>query len=190
MKDNKKNVDLKEEDLQEKSVPETQSEQSKMAEDNQEMAEQESAEPTIEEKFEKLTDDYLRLMAEYDNYRKRTLKEKSELQRNGGERVLVDLLPVIDDFALALKNIPDSEEYGSVKEGIQLIHNKFVEYLNRQGVKAIETKDKVFDEELHEAIAVVPATSDGAKGMIVDCVKTGYTLNDKVIRHSSVVVSK
>lgn len=142
----------------------------------------------IKEQLSKMSDDYLRLMAEYDNYRKRTLKEKSELIKNGAEKTIKDLLPVIDDFDFALKNIPDSEEIKSFKDGILMIHSKFVEFLNRNGVKEIDTKDIKFDEELHEAIAIMPSEKDEDKGSIIDCVKKGYTLNDKVIRHATVVV--
>lgn len=142
----------------------------------------------LKEQLAKLSDDYLRLMAEYDNYRKRTLKEKSELIKNGGEKTIRDLLPVIDDFDIALKNIPDSEEIKSFKEGISMIHNKFTEFLNRNGVKEIVTANAKFDDDFHEAIAIVPSDKEEDKGNIIECVKKGYTLNDKVIRHATVVV--
>lgn len=142
----------------------------------------------LKEQLAKLSDDYLRLMAEYDNYRKRTLKEKSELIKNGGEKTIRDLLPVIDDFDIALKNIPDSEEIKSFKEGISMIHNKFTEFLNRNGVKEIITANVKFDDDFHEAIAIVPSDKEEDKGNIIECVKKGYTLNDKVIRHATVVV--
>lgn len=142
----------------------------------------------LKEQLAKLSDDYLRLMAEYDNYRKRTLKEKSELIKNGGEKTIRDLLPVIDDFDIALKNIPDSEEIKSFKEGISMIHNKFTEFLNRNGVKEIVTANVKFDDDFHEAIAIVPSDKEEDKGNIIECVKKGYTLNDKVIRHATVVV--
>lgn len=151
---------------------------------------EENKEEALSAKYAKLSDDYLRLMAEYDNYRKRTLKEKSDLIRNGGEKVLVDILPVVDDFEIALKNMPKDDSNKNIIEGIELIYAKFVEFLSKQGVKAIESKDQDFDEEKHEAIAVVPAPSEENKGKIVDTLKTGYTLNDKVIRHSSVVVAQ
>lgn len=158
--------------------------------ENQDTLSAHTPEETPEEKLSKLSDDYLRLMAEYDNYRKRTLKEKSELIRNGGEKVLKDLLPVVDDLDLALQNIEKAEDIDAVREGIRLIASKFTDYLSRQGVKAIETEGKPFDEELHEAIATFPAPTEEQKGQVIDCVKKGYTLNDKVLRHASVVVGQ
>lgn len=137
-----------------------------------------------------LNDSHLRLMAEYDNYRKRTLKEKSDLIRNGGEKVLTELLPVIDDFERALENITETSDAAAVKEGVELIYTKFMDYLQRQGVRRIETAEQPFDADLCEAIAVIPAPTEAQKGMIVDCVKSGYTLNEKVIRHAHVVVGE
>lgn len=149
-----------------------------------------SPEVSIEDQLAQLQDTHLRLMAEYDNYRKRTLKEKSDLIRNGGEKVLKDLLPVVDDLELALANMSATEDVAALREGIQLIYNKFVEYLVRQGVKAIDAKDIPFDEELHEAIATFPAPTPDQKGQVIDCVKRGYTLHDKVLRYASVVVGQ
>lgn len=144
----------------------------------------------IRKELATLNDSHLRLMAEYDNYRKRTLKEKSELIKNGGEKALTELLPVIDDMELALKNIKESNDSEAIKEGLFLIYNKFMDYLGRQGVKAIETENKPFDDEQCEAIAVVPAPNEESKGKILDCIKSGYTLNGKVIRHANVVVGQ
>lgn len=158
--------------------------------ENQDTLSASATEESPEQKLSKLSDDYLRLMAEYDNYRKRTLKEKSELIRNGGEKVLKDLLPVVDDLDLALQNIEKAEDIDAVREGIRLIASKFTDYLSRQGVKAIQTEGKPFDEELHEAIATFPAPTEEQKGQVIDCVKKGYTLNEKVIRHASVVVGQ
>lgn len=149
-----------------------------------------STEVSLEDQLAQLQDTHLRLMAEYDNYRKRTLKEKSELIRNGGEKVLKDLLPVIDDLELALANMSTTEDVGAIREGIQLIYTKFVDYLTRQGIKAIEAKDLPFNEELHEAIATFPAPTPEQKGQVIDCVKRGYTLHDKVLRYASVVVGQ
>lgn len=148
------------------------------------------APPTAEEELAKLKDTHLRLMAEYDNYRKRTLKEKSDLILHGGEKVLLALLPVIDDLDIALANMDKAEDLDALREGMKLIYAKFVDYLNKQGVKAIETSEAPFDEELHEAIATFPAPSEELKGRVIDCVKKGYTLGDKVIRHASVVVGQ
>lgn len=144
----------------------------------------------IEEKLSKLNDDYLRLMAEYDNYRKRTMKEKSELIRNAGEKVLKELLPVVDDFDLAIVNMAESDDLASLKEGILLIYQKLGDFLKQQGVAPIETEGQDFNEELHEAIAVVPSSDESQKGKVIDSVKKGYTLNDKVLRHAYVVVSQ
>lgn len=149
-----------------------------------------ATEESLEQQLAKLNDTHLRLMAEYDNYRKRTLKEKSDLIRNGGEKVLRELLPVVDDLDIALANIDTAEDMEAVKEGIRLIYSKFTDYLSRQGIKPIETAGVNFDEELHEAIATFPAPSEELKGKVIDCVKKGYTLNDKVLRHSSVVVGQ
>ena len=134
-----------------------------------------------------------RLSAElekYDNYRKRTLKEKSELIRSGGEKALGDLLPVVDDLDIALQNLDKATDLEALKEGMHLIHSKFLDYLMRQGVRPIETAGQPFDEELHEAIATFPAPEEAQKGKIIDCVKKGYTLHDKVLRHASVVVGQ
>ena len=126
-------------------------------------------------------DKYLRLSAEFDNYRKRTLKEKAELIKNGAEKTLTAILPVLDDFERALKNMEASEETRAMKEGVELIFCKF---------QKIETEDKEFDTDFHEAIALIPAPSEDLKGKILDCVQTGYMLNDKVIRHSKVAVAQ
>lgn len=143
-----------------------------------------------EEELARLKDTHLRLMAEYDNYRKRTLKEKSDLILHGGEKVLMALLPVIDDLDIALANMDKAEDLDALREGMKLIYTKFSDYLVKQGVKEIATSEATFDEELHEAIATFPAPSEDLKGKIIDCVKKGYTLGDKVIRHASVVVGQ
>ncbi|MCL2651312.1 MAG: nucleotide exchange factor GrpE [Candidatus Azobacteroides sp.] len=137
-----------------------------------------------------LKDSYLRLMAEYDNYRKRTIKEKAELIKNGGERVLIGLLPVIDDFERALQNITPESDTQSIAEGVSLIYNKFLTFLKQNGVQPIEAIGELFDDEIFEAIATIPAQAKDTKGKVVDCVLTGYKLNDKVIRHSKVVVAE
>ena len=136
-----------------------------------------------------LKDSYLRLMAEYDNYRKRTIKEKADLIKNGGEKVLVAILPVIDDFGRALDNIGKAVDLDSVKEGVDLIYQKFLAYLQQNGVKTIESTGKTFDDDLHEAVATIPASSEEQRNTVIDTVQTGYTLNDKVIRHAKVVVA-
>lgn len=135
-------------------------------------------------------DKYLRLSAEFDNYRKRTLKEKAELIKNGAEKTLTAILPVLDDFERALKNMEASEETKAMKEGVELIFNKFQKILGQEGLQKIETEGKDFDVDFHEAIALIPAPSEDLKGKILDCVQTGYMLNEKVIRHSKVAVAQ
>ena len=146
----------------------------------------EEAQTAIEEQKDK----YLRLSAEFDNYRKRTIKEKAELILNGGEKSISSILPVIDDFERAIKTMETAKDVSAVKEGVELIYNKFMAVLAQNGVKVIETKDQPLDTDYHEAIAVIPAPSEEQKGKILDCVQTGYTLNDKVIRHAKVVVGE
>lgn len=141
------------------------------------------------EEIMKLKDSYLRLMAEYDNYRKRTIKEKAELIKGGGEKVLVGLLPIVDDFERALDNIQNAKDIKAVNQGVSLIYHKFISYLQQNGVKSIDSFDKPFDSDLHEAVAMVPSTDEEQKGKVIDNVQTGYTLNDKVIRHAKVVVA-
>lgn len=146
----------------------------------------ETAQETIEEQKNK----YLRLSAEFDNYRKRTMKEKAELILNGGEKSLSSILPVVDDFERAIKTMETATDVQAVKEGVELIYNKFMATLAQNGVKVIETKDQPLNTDYHEAIAVIPAPSEAQKGKILDCVQTGYTLNDKVLRHAKVVVGE
>jgi molecular chaperone GrpE len=139
-------------------------------------------------KIEELKDKYLRSVAEFDNYRKRTLKEKADLILNGGEKTITAILPVLDDFERALTD--KNEDPKAIREGFELILKKFKKTLTTLGVKKIETKDKDFDTEFHEAIAMVPGMGDDKKGKIIDCVEPGYTLNDKVIRHAKVAVGQ
>ena len=129
-------------------------------------------------------------MAEFDNYRKRTLREKADLIKTGGESVLTNLLPVIDDFERALNNIRQTEDISAVIQGIELIYSKFMAYLSHQGVKVVETKEQPFNTELFEAIAMIPAPEEHLKGKVLDCIQTGYTLYDKVIRHAKVIVGE
>jgi len=136
-------------------------------------------------------DRYLRLAAEFDNYRKRTLKEKADLIKNGAEKTLTAILPVLDDFERALKNIEaTNDETKALKEGVELIFTKFNKVLGQEGLQKIETEGKDFDVDFHEAIALIPAPSEDLKGKILDCVQTGYMLNEKVIRHSKVAVAQ
>ena len=139
---------------------------------------------------EEQKDKYLRLSAEFDNYRKRTLKEKAELIKNGGEKTLTAILPVLDDFERALKNMEASEETKAMKEGVELIFSKFQKILGQEGLQKIETEGQAFDTDYHEAIALIPAPSEDLKGKILDCVQTGYMLNEKVITHAKVAVAQ
>ena len=142
------------------------------------------------EQIEEQKDKHLRLSAEFDNYRKRTMKEKAELILNGGEKSISSILPIVDDFERALKNMETATDVAAVKEGVELIYNKFMSVLGQNGVKVIETKEQPLDTDYHEAIAVIPAPNEALKGKILDCVQTGYILNDKVIRHAKVVVGE
>ena len=140
------------------------------------------------EKVEELNDKNLRMQAEFDNYRKRTLKEKIEMTKSAGEKLLKDILPVMDDFERAIDTLNNAESIEVAKEGLSLIYNKFESFLKQNGVEQISTEDGIFDTELHEAITQIPSPTEDLKGKIIDCVQKGYTLNDKVIRHSKVVV--
>ncbi|MBR2638863.1 MAG: nucleotide exchange factor GrpE [Bacteroidaceae bacterium] len=142
------------------------------------------------EKIAELNDKYLRQAAEFDNYRKRTMKEKAELIKNGGERVMESILPILDDFERALQNMSKDENTKDILVGIELIYNKFTGILKQNGLQKIETEGKDFDTDYHEAIAMVPAPSEELKGKVLDCVQAGYMLNDKVIRHAKVAVGE
>lgn len=160
-------------------------------------AEEVKAEPTAEEKLAQLEEElakekkeYLFLMADFDNFRKRTLKEKAELIRNGGEKVLGELLPVLDDFERALQAINSGNDVESLKEGVNLIYGKFVQYLEKNQVKEIISTDADFDTELHDAVTTFPVDDESKKGKVIDTVQKGYMINDKVLRHAKVVVGQ
>ncbi|MBE6303012.1 MAG: nucleotide exchange factor GrpE [Bacteroidales bacterium] len=142
------------------------------------------------EKIATLEDKYLRQVAEFDNYRKRTMKEKAELIKNGGERAIESILPVLDDFERALLTMEKSENAAEIRVGVELIYNKFVAILKQNGLQKIETEGKDFDTDYHEAIAMVPTPDESQKGKVLDCIQTGYILNDKVIRHAKVAVGE
>lgn len=152
--------------------------------DEKQLSPLEKAEHDLEEAKKQL----LYKTAEFENYRKRTLKEKAELILNGGEKTIAAILPVLDDFERALAD--KSEDPAVIKEGIQMVYNKFYKALESLGVKKIETQDKDFDTDYHEAIAMVPGMGDDKKGKVIDCVQSGYTLNEKVIRHAKVAVGQ
>jgi len=181
----------------EQSKPEEEkaAETSESAAEGQPAPEETAEELTIEEQLEaanqeiaSLKDQLLRKIAEFDNYRKRTIKEKTDLILNGGEKTITTILPVIDDMERALKNMQNAEDVSAVVEGVELIYKKFMDILAKQGVSVIDTKEADFDVDLHEAIAQVPAPTPELKGKIMDCTLTGYKLNEKVIRHAQVVV--
>ena len=181
---------LKEEEQQTQNTekaPETEAQ----AEDKEETPKESTVEEQLEkarEEISELNDSLLRKMAEFDNYRKRTLKEKTELILNGGEKTITAILPVLDDMERAMKNMQTATDVAVVLEGVELIYKKFISILEHQGVKAIDTKDADFNVDLHEAIAQLPAPNSEMKGKIIDCTLTGYTMNEKVIRHAQVVV--
>lgn len=155
----------------------------KKKDDSKKLKELESA--VLEQK-----DKYIRLSAEFDNFRKRTLREKADLTKLAGEDILVKILPVVDDFDRALKHIDEAKDIEAVKEGIKLIHSKLAEYLNQQGIKEIEALSKDFDTDVHEAVTKIPAPEEKLKGKVVDVLEKGYFLNEKVIRYSKVVIGE
>lgn len=142
----------------------------------------------IKGKLDALNDSHIRLMAEFDNYRKRTMREKAEWIKNANERIIVDILPIIDNFERALASMQTAEDVGAVRQGVELIYSQLMNMLKDKGVAPIETEGKPFDTEYHEAITTIPAPTPDMKDKIVDCTTRGYMLNDKVIRHSKVVV--
>lgn len=141
-------------------------------------------------KLQDINDKYIRLSAEFDNYRKRTLKEKMELTKSAGEKILINVLPVMDNFERALKVIDDAKDIDAVKDGIHLIFNNFKEFITQNGVKEIESLNQEFNTDIHEAITKIPAPTEELKGKVVDCIEKGYSLNEKVIRFAKVVVGE
>ena len=152
--------------------------------------EEEEIEETLQEKYDELNNSYLRLHAEFDNYRKRTLKEKMEIIKAGGEKVLTDMIPLIDDFERALETVQNADDKKAIVEGLELIYSKFVSFINQQGVKEIEAIGKPFDADKFEAITTVPVQDSSQKDVVVDCIQKGYILNEKVIRFPKVIVGK
>ena len=144
----------------------------------------------LKQQLETSNKEYMFLMAEFDNFRKRTIKEKAEIIRNATEKAMKELLPVVDDFERGLAAMAETTDAEAVKDGMELIYNKFIKYLEQNGVKAIDSTGADFDTELHEAIAMVPSPDESQKGKVIDTVMKGYTINDKVIRHSKVAVAQ
>ncbi|MCI2136783.1 MAG: nucleotide exchange factor GrpE [Prevotella sp.] len=187
----KEETDKKEKkDFQKDEKSEKTDEKSEKVSDKDKEPKEEKKDPLKEaqEQIGQLKDKYLRSVAEFDNYRKRTLKEKADLILNGGEKTITAILPVMDDFERALAS--KSNEPKAIKDGMNLIYKKFQKALAGLGVKEIDTKDKDFDTTYMEAVAMVPGMGDKKKGKVIDCVQTGYTLNDKVIRHAKVAVGQ
>lgn len=191
-KEEKKNLadDQNQEQINEEVTNEEQSAPVGDAEANQEADEEIDQFEALKNELEELQDAHLRLRAEYDNYRKRTLKEKSDLIKYGGEKTITGFLGIMDDLELALANIQKAEQIEGIVEGVELIQSKFISALKAQGVNAMEVIGEEFDADKHEAIAMVPTEEKDKKGKIIDCIQTGYTLNDKVIRHPKVVVGQ
>ena len=158
--------------------------------DNQEETQEKDPLEAANEQIEELKDKYLRAVAEFDNYKKRTLKEKTELILNGGEKTIVAILPILDDMERAAASAEKTDDIKALEEGWELIFKKLKKILESMGVKEIETKDADFNVDFHEAIAMVPGMGDDKKGKVIDCVQTGYTMNDKVIRHAKVAVGQ
>lgn len=145
---------------------------------------------SLEAQLEKEKKEYVFLMAEFDNFRKRTLKDKAEIIKNGAESAMRNILPIIDDFDRALQATATSEDVAAVREGVELIYNKFIKYLESNGVKEMTTTGETFDADIHEAVTTFPAPSEEMKGKIIDTVQKGYSINDKVLRHAKVVVGQ
>ena len=152
--------------------------------------ETEEEEETLQEKYDELNNNFLRLYAEFDNYRKRTLKEKMDIIKSGGEKVLTEMIPLIDDFERALETVQNADNKEAIVEGLELIYTKFVNFINQNGVKEMEAIGKPFDADKFEAITTIPVQDKSQKDMVVDCIQKGYILNDKVIRFPKVIVGK
>lgn len=187
------NIEINDENVENNVISDDNTEDTSANTDNS--AEEKTTELTVEERLEaakkeveQYKDKYLRAVAEFDNYRKRTLKEKAELLLNGSEKAVCAFLPILDDFERAIAD--KTEDVNAIKEGVQIIFNKFNKTLESLGVRKIETEGKDFDVDFHEAVAMVPGMGDDKKGKVIDCVQTGYQLNDKVIRHAKVAVGQ
>ena len=187
------NIEVNDENVENNVISDDNTEDTSANTDNS--AEEKTTELTVEEQLEaakkeveQYKDKYLRAVAEFDNYRKRTLKEKAELLLNGSEKAVCAFLPILDDFERAIAD--KTEDVNAIKEGVQIIFNKFNKTLESLGVRKIETEGKDFDVDFHEAVAMVPGMGDDKKGKVIDCVQTGYQLNDKVIRHAKVAVGQ
>jgi len=182
--------EMTEETVNDNSADGQQQEEEAQTAGAEEKAEEKDPLTLANEKIAELEDKYLRTVAEFDNYRKRVLKEKTELILNGGARVAEAVLPVLDDMERAIANGEKTDDLQVLREGMELIHAKFVKTLESQGVKKIETENADFDTDVHEAVAMVPGMGDDKKGKVIDCIQAGYKINDKVIRHAKVAVGQ
>jgi len=188
-----KNTVTPEETGKEASVEIKAGEENEEKENKKKKSKKEKKDVVIEElttKLEEMSDKHLRLQAEFDNFRRRTIKEKAELIKTGGESVLVNILPVVDDFERALGSMKDIPDEDPGKQGTKLIYNKFVDFLKQNNVKQIEAQNQDFDVDLHEAVTKIPAPNEKLKGKVVDVIQKGYLLNDKVIRFAKVVIGE
>ena len=192
MSKKEKNIKVEGEELEMNNEETTQNDAEAQAEDanGEETPAEEELDPLVaaQNEAEQWKDKYIRLVAEFENYKKRTLKEKSELILNGSEKTVAAILPILDDFERATAD--KTEDPQAIKEGFELIYKKFLKALETLGVNKIETDNADFNVDYHEAIAMVPGMGDDKKGKVIDCVQTGYTLNDKVIRHAKVAVGQ
>ncbi len=186
-----KAIDNQQEDAEIFDVTDTQDEENAVETD--ELAENARLQDELDQaraEIEKEKKEYLFLMADFDNYRKRVTKEKAEMLKNAGERVLFGLLPIVDDFERGLAATADSNDADAVRQGMELIYNKLIKYLETNGVKAMESTGAPFDADFHEAIATIPAPTEDLKGKVLDTTQKGYMLNDKVLRHAKVAVGE
>ena len=186
------NNGMKEEEILKEQGGKAENKEKEPAEDQQAQSQDESQKQLEQAKqaVEDMKDKYLRTAAEFDNYRKRTLKEKAELIKNGGEKTISAILPVIDDLERAIENMRKTDDAEALRQGIDLIYQKFIKTLSGEGLQKMSPVGEVFDTDYHEAIALIPAADESQKGKVIDCVQTGYKLNDKVIRHAKVVVAQ
>ena len=192
-----KDIEIKDEETQNEAPVDETAKEAEEEEEEEEVNSEETSEEEEKDPLEKaqeeiadLKDKWLRSVAEFENYRKRTLKERAELILNGGEKVITAILPIIDDMERAIENGAKTDDPEVLREGMSLIHQKFMKTLEAQGVSKIETENADFDTDVHEAVAMVPGMGDDKKGKVIDCLQQGYKLNDKVIRHAKVAVGQ
>ena len=194
-----KDINIEDEETLDETPVEETDKTAEPTDENGEQSENESEAETEEEEDEvanlksqvsDLHDKWLRSVAEFENYRKRTLKERAELILNGGEKCITAILPILDDMERAIANGEKTDDPQVLREGMELIYQKFMKTLEAQGVSKIDTQDADFDTDVHEAVAMVPGMGDDKKGKVIDCLQKGYKLNDKVIRHAKVAVGQ